>query len=243
MNDIYEHKAKKYKYKYLKLKKELEGGQMLDIFRSEKTIKENTIKILKQAIQDVNDEIIPLFKYSYFLGRIYSIKGYKGYSQGYLPKKKPSWSDKYLAKIEDINQYVYERQLTEKEYPSTLYWFYYFKYQMLGTKKPFNRSKFRSNLDLNYQKKYDELPEKDRITNLIEPIARTLDIYLMIMFIKDLFYLSSKFDPKTIDLVKKLINDAYINEINSPEILIERIQEIINSINDSIPITPTTTKK
>ena len=26
MNDIYEHKAKKYKYKYLKLKNELEGG-------------------------------------------------------------------------------------------------------------------------------------------------------------------------------------------------------------------------
>jgi hypothetical protein len=28
MNDIYEHKAKKYKYKYLKLKNELEGGNM-----------------------------------------------------------------------------------------------------------------------------------------------------------------------------------------------------------------------
>ena len=28
MNDIYEHKAKKYKYKYLKLKNELEGGKM-----------------------------------------------------------------------------------------------------------------------------------------------------------------------------------------------------------------------
>ena len=29
MNDIYEHKAKKYKYKYLKLKQELEGGKMI----------------------------------------------------------------------------------------------------------------------------------------------------------------------------------------------------------------------
>ena len=40
MNDIYiyEHKAKKYKYKYLKLKNELEGGAVLDIFRSKKTV-------------------------------------------------------------------------------------------------------------------------------------------------------------------------------------------------------------
>jgi len=30
MNDIYKHKAEKYKYKYLKLKQELEGGFIYD---------------------------------------------------------------------------------------------------------------------------------------------------------------------------------------------------------------------
>ena len=236
MNDIYEHKAKKYKYKYLKLKKELEGGVLTFLkskFNTKKTIKENTVKILEKAIQDVTDKIAPLFSNSSFLGRIYTKKGY-------LPKKKTHWSDSYHVNSTDINQYIYERELTKKEYPSTLYWYYYFKYQANITKKAFNESDFIFKLDPNYQTKYNELPEKDRIYNLIEPIARTLDIYLIIMFIKELFYyrVYSIFDNDTINLVQKVENDAYENNIGSPDLLIEKIQEIIKSINDSIPTTP-----
>jgi hypothetical protein len=74
----------------------------------------------------------------------------------------------------------------------------------------------------------------------IYPIVRTLDIYLIIMFIKELFYyrVYSIFDNDTINLVQKLENDAYENNIGSPDLLIEKIQEIIKSINDSIPTTP-----
>lgn len=56
------------------------------------------------------------------------------------------------------------------------------------------------------------------IFNIIAPIIKNLDIYMIIMFIKKLFYFSSKFDKKTNELVKKLENDAYENKIVYPSL-------------------------
>jgi hypothetical protein len=158
----------------------------------------------------------------------------------------------YMWNWLNVSKYdKYPKTLYDK-YPKTLYFWYIIMNEANDDKKKedykkkgFDTLKFKSKLDENYQIKYDNLPnEEDTIfNNMIKPIVRTLDIYLMIMFIKELFYYSSKFDSTTIELVKKLENDAYKNEINSPESLIIKIQKIINSINDSIPITDTTTKK
>ena len=106
----------------------------------------------------------------------------------------------------------------QDKYPKTLYFFFKTMYEDKELKKEFNTLNFRSKLDTNYQKIYDELPkEQNSIFNyMIKPIVRTLDIYLMIMFIKELFYYSSKFDIETIKLVKSLENDAYINKILYP---------------------------
>ena len=77
MNDIYEHKAKKYKYKYLKLKNELEGGiRYFDYFEKNDKIKEKTVKIFKKVIIDVNNFMIPIFNNKQFLGLTYSENGY-----------------------------------------------------------------------------------------------------------------------------------------------------------------------
>jgi hypothetical protein len=77
----------------------------------------------------------------------------------------------------------------------------------------------------------------------IRPILETLDIYLIIMFIKELFYyrVYSIFDYQTNNLVQKLENDAYINKIDTPYLLIKKIQEIIDSINVPISTATTTT--
>jgi hypothetical protein len=234
MNDIYEHKAKKYKYKYLKLKKELEGG-IFGFFNSEKTIKENTVKILNKAIIDVTEQIKPAFYGDKFLGLIYTEKGY-------LPDIKKNMNT-YDIERDSIFNYMYTRlnYKYQNKYPKPLYFWFKCMVEAHDTKKIFNNENFKKKLDQNYQKIYNNLPNEENsiFNNMIKPIIKTLDIYLMIMFIKDLFYYSSKFDPKTIELVKKLENAAYKNEINSPEILIERIQEIINSINNSIPVANT----
>ena len=150
--------------------------------------------------------------------------------------------------INTIYNYMYTKLSAKKQdkYPKTLFFYFETKNEAINGKE-FDVFKFKSKLDENYKKKLDELeirqklyPEKNTIFNyMIIPIVRTLDIYLMIMFIKELFYYSSKFDNQTIDLVQKLENDAYKNEINSPDLLIVKIEEIIKSINDSIPTTPT----
>lgn len=128
--------------------------------------------------------------------------------------------------ITNIYDYMYTKLSVKKQdkYPKTLFFYFQTKYQDIENKKSFNVHNFKSKLDKNYQKKLQELEdlqelfkEKDTIFNyMIIPIVRTLDIYLMIMFIKELFYYSSKFDIKTINLVKSLENDAYINKILYP---------------------------
>jgi hypothetical protein len=227
MNDIYEHKAKKYKYKYLKLKKELEGG----LFDN----KEKTVEILDKVIIDVENFITPVFNNYQFLGLTYSEKGYV--------KDKSIEMEGFNIKdrgrdIKDIYNYMLSTiSVSEQDkYPKTLFFYFQTMNEAKKNNKEFNVLNFRSKLDENYLKKYPEETE-NIFNNMIIPIVRTLDIYIIIMFIKKLFYyrIYSKFDNKTIDLVKKLENDAYKNEINSPDSLIGRIQEIIKSINDSIP--------
>jgi hypothetical protein len=237
MNDIYEHKAKKYKYKYLKLKKELEGGKMLDIFRSEKTIKENTIKILEKAINYVQHVIASAFNKNKVIGKYYDFEN--------LPKNLPASESFYYTNKEQIYNYMAKSPISRDKYPTILQYYYHVKYR--DTKK-FERYHFEAKLDKKDKKEYTELPDSEEKTiysNMIAPKAKNLDIYLIIMYIKKLFYyiVSSDFDTKTLKLVKGLENDAYINIINSPEALIIKIQEIIKSINDSIPTAPTPTKK
>ena len=154
--------------------------------------------------------------------------------------------------INTIYNYMYTKLSAKKQdkYPKTLFFYFKTKNEAINGKE-FNVLKFKSKLDKYYQEQLEKLenlqklsPEKNSIlNNMILPIVRTLDIYLMIMFIKELFYYSSKFDNKTIDLVNKLENDAYINEINSPDLLIVKIQEIINSINVPIPTATAPTQK
>jgi hypothetical protein len=204
MNDIYEHKAKKYKYKYLKLKDELEGGMF-----NNKEKKEKIVKILDKVILDVKNFITPVFNKDKFLGLTYSEKGYV--------------NDKSI-KMEGINIKDRGREINKKNI---------YDYMLsISAKKKDKYPKFLHNLfevsDIYFNEN-------------IYPIVRTLDIYLIIMFIKELFYyrVYSIFDNDTINLVQKLENDAYENNIGSPDLLIEKIEEIIKSINDSIPTTPT----
>ena len=211
MNDIYEHKAKKYKYKYLKLKNELEGG----LFDN----KEKTVEILKKVIIDVEDFMKPIFKNKQFLGLMYSEK------KGYVNDKS----------IEMIGRNIKDRG---REINKDKIYNYMLPILRLSAKK---KDKYPKILFL-----YNLFEVSDSNFNeKIYPIVRTLDIYLIIMFIKELFYyrVYSIFNIKTIDLVKKLENDAYINNIDNPDLLIEKIQEIIISINDSIPTATTPTKK
>ena len=87
MNDIYEHKAKKYKYKYLKLKNKYiaEGGMlgmlgMLGMFNWRKIIKtklndndineQNIKKFLEKLKKSIDSNIIPLYDNGYILGNI-----------------------------------------------------------------------------------------------------------------------------------------------------------------------------
>ena len=68
MNDIYEHKAKKYKYKYLKLKNELEGGNMTYGLYGLNSYYENNLNLRTNnkrfnEINYVHD--LPLGKYKY----------------------------------------------------------------------------------------------------------------------------------------------------------------------------------
>jgi hypothetical protein len=233
MNDIYEHKAKKYKYKYLKLKNELEGG----LFDN----KEKTLKILDKVILDVENFITPVFNKDKFLGLTYSEKGHV--NDKLIEMERVNIKDRGRD-IKDIYNYMLSTISASEQdkYPKTLFFYFQTMNEAKKNNKEFNVLNFRSKLDENYLKKYPEVTDTDNIfNNMIIPIVRTLDIYIIIMFIKKLFYYRtySKFDKKTIDLVKKLENDAYKNEINSPDLLIDRIKEIIKSINDSIPTMPT----
>ena len=203
MNDIYEHKAKKYKYKYLKLKNELEGGMF-----NNKEKKEKTVKILEKVIVNVKSFMIPIFNNKHFLGLTYS-------ENGYVDDKSIEMIGRNLSERgREINKKnIYDYMLS------------------ISAKKKDKYPKFLHNLfevsDIYFNEN-------------IYPIVRTLDIYLIIMFIKELFYyrVYSIFDNDTINLVQKLENDAYENNIGSPNLLIEKIQKIIKSINDSIPTTP-----
>ena len=225
MNDIYEHKAKKYKYKYLKLKNELEGGgvSFLDFFKNNENIKKKTVEILKKVIENVNNVITPIFNNSQFLGLTYSENGYVDDVSTDMKGRDIKDRGRDIKKIYD---YMYTKLSVKKQdkYPKTLFFYFQTMNEANENKKSFNVYNFKSKLDKNYQEKLKDLEnlqelfqEKDTIFNyMIEPIVRTLDIYLMIMFIKELFYYSSKFDIKTIKLVKSLENDAYINKILYP---------------------------
>ena len=75
MNDIYEHKAKKYKYKYLKLKREYiaEGGRP-SYFKTklnDNDINEQKIKkFLEKLKKSIDSNITPLYDKGYILGNI-----------------------------------------------------------------------------------------------------------------------------------------------------------------------------
>jgi hypothetical protein len=171
--------------------------------------KEKIVKILDKVILDVKNFITPVFNKDKFLGLTYSEKGYV--------------NDKSI-KMEGINIKDRGREINKKNI---------YDYMLsISAKKKDKYPKFLHNLfevsDIYFNEN-------------IYPIVRTLDIYLIIMFIKELFYyrVYSIFDNDTINLVQKLENDAYENNIGSPDLLIEKIEEIIKSINDSIPTTPT----
>jgi hypothetical protein len=230
MNDIYEHKAKKYKYKYLKLKKELEGGvRYLDYFEKKDKIKEKTVEILKKTIKDVINVITPKFNNSKILGLTYS-------ENGYTIKK----STKFYTynNIEDIKEMM-------KKYDRGVYEFYppIIKYFDCYVKKKYNEYEIQDKINkhtyYNNLTKIVHTDNETRIFDIIAPIIKNLDIYMIIMFIKKLFYFSSKFDKKTNELVKELENDAYENKIVYPspkppkqELSKDEITKFINEQKD-----------
>jgi len=218
------------------------GGDVFDIFRSKKTIKENkellfqnTVKILEKIIEYVKNAIVPIFQKK-VIGKYYDFAD--------ITASHTSKSFDYTDK-KQIYNYMNSSPLSRAKYPKILKYYYDVKWR---DPESFQNYHFLPRLDKNDQIIYNKLSDHGETTifrNMIEPIAKNLDIYLIIMYIKNLFYyrVSSVFDTKTLELVKKLENAAYKNEINSPEILIERIQEIINSINNSIPVANTPTKQ
>ena len=225
MNDIYEHKAKKYKYKYLKLKNELEGGGLFD--NKEKT-KEKTVKILEKTIKDVIKEITPRFNNNQFLGLTYSENGYA--------IKTNTISFTY-NNIEDI------KKMMEK-YDKGVYEFYppIIKYFDCYVKEEYNEYEIQNKINKHtYYNNLLKIKHTDNETNIFEiitPIIKNLDIYMIIMFIKKLFYyrVYSIFDKKTNELVKKLENDAYENKIVYPSPKPPKLElseyEIKNLINE-----------
>jgi hypothetical protein len=224
MNDIYEHKAKKYKYKYLKLKNELEGGgvRYLDYFKKKDKIKEKTVEILKKTIKDVINEITPKFNNSQILGLTYSENGYtiKTYTKFYT-----------YNNITDIKKMMnkYDRGVYEFYPPIIKYFDCYVKkkYDEYKIQDKINKHTYYNNLT-----KIVHTDNETSIFDIIAPIIKNLDIYMIIMFIKKLFYFSSKFDKKTNELVKKLENDAYENKIVYPspkqELSEDEITKFIN---------------
>ena len=234
MNDIYEYKAKKYKYKYLKLKNELEGGGLFD--NKEKT-KEKTVEILQKVIENVNSVITPLFNTNKVLAELYSENEYilNKNKAGYIYNNKEV-IDKMLKKNNNgLDHY----------YPCIIkYYYYYLQDKDQGYNYDAKIAK------LSY---YNDVPKRKYTDNahtifnsIIVSRIKNLDIYIIIMFIKNLFHykIYSKFDKNTtIKLVNKLVDDGYKNEINSPNLLIVKIQEIIDSINVSIPTATAPTQK
>ena len=74
MNDIYEHKAKKYKFKYEKLLQELVGGTgILNKFISCKDIIIKKIELLKQKLHDIDTNLKETVWFNDYLQIIYKI--------------------------------------------------------------------------------------------------------------------------------------------------------------------------
>jgi hypothetical protein len=222
MNDIYEHKARKYKYKYLKLKNDLEGG----LFNNkEKTVKflENTVKILEKIIKYIKDVIGPVFRNNKVIGIYYDFEN--------LPASLTTDGFNYKNNITIYNK-IDKLPLSRIEYPKILKDYYDVKYR---NPNDFESYHFESRLNKKEKIIYKKLSDEDETTifdTFINPIAKNLDIYLIIMYIKKLFYYRfySKFDKKTtIQLVDKLVSDAYENKIIFPDVLsIPNKKDLIN---------------
>ena len=217
MNDIYEHKAKKYKYKYLKLKNELEGGMF-----NNKEKKEKTVKILEKTIKDVIKEITPRFNNNQFLGLTYSENGYA------IKTNNRSFT---YNNIKDIKEMMnkYDRGVYEFYPPIIKYFDCYVKeeYDEYEIQNKINKHTYYNNL-----LKIKHTDNETSIFEIITPIIKNLDIYMIIMFIKKLFYyrVYSIFDKKTNELVKKLENDAYENKIVYPSPKLELSEDEIKNL-------------
>jgi hypothetical protein len=273
MNDIYEHKAKKYKYKYLKLKNELEGGEWYDFFKYEKTIIKEIIKELNKLNQRIITTVIPNYKNCKIFGSLEVIN-----SQHFYPIND---FIQLNARIQTVQK---NDTNTTKKFPEIL--IYYFNISNIsGTwtkeQKKFKNVKFQF-IDLkNLEKKFpnekypyykdliDILNQDDRLKDVrhiksdqveewnkrpiqysfeefyekyILPIAKNIDIYLIVMTIKELFdrYRKQLNKYKEIyTLVDNLVNHAYYNKmllIDAPKLTPEQREikkvKLINEQNE-----------
>ena len=258
MNDIYEHKAKKYKYKYLKLKNELEGGAFFDFLKNEKTIIEEIIKELNKLNQRIRITVIPNYiqfcKSSYDHGNLGFISkdlNRQGIVTGSLINKKSychaemGFIKKYIMdNSEKTNKYKYPEIVTyffnienkwkynhyDKKYEDAKFEFK--DLQDLKNKFDNNKYPYYKNLIIalnndikikdfgkcrredNCERPYDF---KAFYTIYIAPIVKNIDIYLIVMTIKELFdrytkQLKNKY-KEIYTLVDNLVDDAYNNKM------------------------------
>jgi len=263
MNDIYKHKAKKYKYKYLKLKNKLEGGVwIVDNFRSEKTIIEKIIKKLN-TLKTRSLNIKQYYEKDKISGSLNAIKSLNAKKNFYdlnnitflyariktastddlnkfpkiltyffnIPKK---WNQKNKNFDNAKFEYI-DRENLKKEFPINKYPYYKDLIDKLDKHPALVDTRHLNVFDTNASINIPE-PFKFKLFYeiYISPIAKNIDIYMIIMTIKELFdryanKLKNNFEA-SYKLVEKLVDNAYYNKIvldsefipNKKNLLIEK---------------------
>jgi hypothetical protein len=246
MNDIYKHKAKKYKYKYLKLKNKLEGGVwIVDNFRSEKTIIEKIIKKLN-TLKTRSLNIKKYYEIDKISGSLNAIKSLNAKKNFYdLNNIIIFYARIKTASTDDLNKFpkilTYFFNIPEKWNQKNKNFdnakFEYIDRENLKKEFPINKYPYYKDLidkldkhpalvDTRHLKFFDPNawtnippPFKFKVfyEKYISPIAKNIDIYMIIMTIKELFdryanKLKNNFEA-SYKLVEKLVKNAYYNKI------------------------------
>jgi hypothetical protein len=257
MSNIYEQKARKYKYKYLKLKQELEGGG--GMFGKSKSEEDIILKITNELfslitdIEKINNRYIKICKgdKGFVSGSLKTNDIYCHLNMLSIKENIMDNSNKTKNKYPEIVTYFFNNKEKwridgvygrEKDEPYRDAYFDYADLQKLKNK--FHNTKYPYYTELIEKLGYDPtlaitVPIKQTYEQFykkyIAPYVKNLDIYVIVMFINDLFtrYKNKLTDNKYIaafQLVDKLVKDAQNNRINSPDLLLQEIAQISKSI-------------
>ncbi len=257
MNDIYKHKAKKYKYKYLKLRQEIEGGYFFKYKEEYEKEEKEEIKKIKKNLDFFKDFII---NYIIDIFNNNSVIGKKGIIKIIEMLEKNNDVNntnriKYIETLENtIKNIINENKINVNnnneikklvgnnkynDYSSILKCFFDLnrfatidvdKTNYLKLKRHFNSTKCK--FDEIFQglknKEYEILNIKNLYREYILKIAKNIDIYLIIKEIYNLFFVKSYYK-----YYPKLKNKKY-EEINNivKKLYINSKKNIINDPNE-----------